>query len=506
MSDWDEIAAPRSSEAGPPSAGGVFLRSAVPGALIAGLVAYAGRTTAAAMILIAATLVGLGAARSDRFRRGLDRSIHAVTKTVGRVLTLGLLGLAEVLIFTPLSLALWALRRDPLGGPTPDPAVWASHPGTVDQPPVARRPFAREPSPPPTRARRIVRFVPRAAGILVLFLALDLGTGWVWQRAVGTPDLAAAPVEERIALATQDAPWFPDYRRELDALRYEFTPFVLTSPHDAAGRYINIEDGVRRSYEPSLAGPGVPTVYFFGGTNVWGEGQRDGHTIPSEIARLAEEDGMAIRVVNFGQRGDVGFGEVLRFEQALAAAAEAPDLVVFADGPDDYAVQREAPSADPSQYGLAEAQAAVVADDRSLWERYSDLSLLQRIAARARAVFSVQPAMAAEGAGGTDDLAADTASVYERGRLLADDIAVEHDVTIRNFWLPIEEAEDTGSAYSRASEALSPQVIDVSDALDDVTEPVYLDGVRTNELGARLVAEAMYRELRPDLEQAATNR
>ena len=77
---------------------------------------------------------------------------------------------------------------------------------------------------------------------------------------------------------------------------------------------------------------------------------------------------------------------------------------------------------------------------------------------------------------------------------------------VRNFWLPIEEAEDTGSTYSRASEALSPQVIDVSDALDDVTEPVYLDGVRTNELGARLVAEAMYRELRPDLEQAATNR
>jgi hypothetical protein len=46
---------------------------------------------------------------------------------------------------------------------------------------------------------------------------------------------------------------------------------------------------------------------------------------------------------------------------------------------------------------------------------------------------------------------------------------------------------------------LSPGTVDLTGALDGVTEPVFYDWAHTNELGARLVGEAMYARLRPAL-------
>ncbi len=502
MTTWKEVPTDRSRAAGPRSRLAIFFRTATPGAVIACLLAVAGRATAAAVILLVSMLVGLAASRSERFRRGLDRTIHGVGSTVGRVLTVALLGLVELLVLAPLSFLSWVFRRDPLGGFASTNGAWGPHPSGDDQP-TDRHQFALETRAAPSRARHLVGLLPRAVGAVALLLALDLGVGAVWQHAVGTQDRVAAPVEERIAAATRDAPWFPAYRRELATLHYEFAPFVLTRVDDVSGRYINIDQGVRRSYEPLGASADLPLVWFFGGTNIWGEGQRDQHTIPSEIARIAEDAGTPIRVVNFGQRGDVNFAAALRFEQALAGSAEQPDLVVFGDGPDDYAVQLETPSGDPGQYGLTQAQQAVTEDDRSLWERYADISVLHRIGVRLQGLFSVQPAWGANGSAGSEQLATDLVSVYNRGRVLAGHIAADHNVPIEHFWLPIEAGEDDSSAYAAATQALDPSVLDISDALDDPADPVYLDGVRTNELGAHLVATAMYNELRPDLEQLA---
>lgn len=502
MTAWKEVPTDRSRAPGPRSRLAIFFRTATPGAVIACLLAVAGRATAATVILLVSMLVGLAASRSQRFRRGLDRFIHAVGTTVGRVLTVALLGLVELLVLAPLSLLSWVFRRDPLGGFASTNGAWGPHPSGGDHP-TDRHQYALETRAAPSRVRHVVGLMPRAIGAFALVLALDLGIGSVLQNTVDTQNRVTAPVEARIAAATRDAPWFPAYRRELATLHYEFAPFVLTRVDDVSGRYINIDQGVRRSYEPQEASADLPLVWFFGGTNIWGEGQRDEHTIPSEIARLAEDAGTPIRVVNFGQRGDVNFAEALRFEQALAGSAEQPDLVVFGDGPDDYAVQLETPSDDPGQYGLTQAQHAVTNDHRSLWDRYADISVLHRIGARLQGLFSVQPAWGADGSGDSDQVATDLVSVYDRGRSLAGNVAADRNLPVRYFWLPIEARMDDSSAYSAATEALDPSVIDVSDALDDPVDPVYLDGVQTNELGAHLVATAMYNELRPDLEQLA---
>ena len=42
--------------------------------------------------------------------------------------------------------------------------------------------------------------------------------------------------------------------------------------------------------------------------------------------------------------------------------------------------------------------------------------------------------------------------------------------------------------------------------LDGTSQPLMYDFVHTNELGARIVAQAMYRRLRPQLLEAARDR
>ena len=74
---------------------------------------------------------------------------------------------------------------------------------------------------------------------------------------------------------------------------------------------------------------------------MFGFGQRDEHTIPSEIARLAEADGIRIRSVNFGVESYNGYQETMAFADALAKD-DPPDLVVFYDGVNEMSTAIEA--------------------------------------------------------------------------------------------------------------------------------------------------------------------
>jgi hypothetical protein len=65
-------------------------------------------------------------------------------------------------------------------------------------------------------------------------------------------------------------------------------------------------------------------------------------------------------------------------------------------------------------------------------------------------------------------------------------------------WLG-SDAQAWRAATRAARSSLDPNVIDLSTALDGVSAPVMYDLAHTNELGARAIAESLYRELRPTL-------
>ena len=53
----------------------------------------------------------------------------------------------------------------------------------------------------------------------------------------------------------------------------------------------NLADRARKTYTSEGVGDDATSVYLFGGSTMWGYGQRDLYTIPSQVARLAEDDG-----------------------------------------------------------------------------------------------------------------------------------------------------------------------------------------------------------------------
>jgi len=206
---------------------------------------------------------------------------------------------------------------------------------------------------------------------LVIILALDWGLGALWTAAVGedggsTSEQVATEAAGQIPLdpradspAMAAYPWADAYFDELNRLRYDYTPFVFGRLEVNRGRFINTTPDGRRSYVPPIARTGDPVdIWFLGGSTTFGEGQRDEHTIPSEVARLAADDGLPVRVHNLGQQGLVSWQQLVIFERELARRP-APDLVVFYDGTNDYNAQLEVPSEDPVHYDAGDFWGAI---------------------------------------------------------------------------------------------------------------------------------------------------
>lgn len=371
------------------------------------------------------------------------------------------------------------------------------------------------------RLRRAGRILATVLGWAVLVVAVDWGLGWMWGELTGAEPESSVVVEygseegevdprvDSPALAGDD--WRHEYFRVLNQVNTEYVPFLYPRHARTESRYINAADGIRRSYEPPDA-EGLPEVWFFGGSVVWGEGQRDLHTVPSEFARVAEAAGVPVRVVNFGERSYTMWQDATQFEQRLAERP-APALAVFYGGANDIGVQAEHLSPDPTHGEYARISATlegralgpgppVDRDDGGLWEAagdtwetYRDTSLAGRAVDRLGSVFGVQPALAQSA-----EPVARGAATYRRGRSLARAVARDHDLDAAFFWQPVPEPQPADRELARA---MTPESIDLTDVFAGVGSPVFLDEIHTNELGARLVAEAMWVELEPHLRAAA---
>jgi hypothetical protein len=123
---------------------------------------------------------------------------------------------------------------------------------------------------------------------------------------------------------------------------------------------------------------------------MWGSGSRDLHTIPSEFARLAEQDGMAVQVTNYGERAWVSWQEVIFLMEELARG-ERPDVVVFYDGWNDTYVRLTVdPSAEPTHEAIDGIRRGFDADVGLFLERFSAYHIVTK-ELRNRAGMAVLP-------------------------------------------------------------------------------------------------------------------
>lgn len=549
-----------------------FARFAPFGALVVlVLLAVSGRGWVA--ISIGVALLGLLQARSvsPAFRRGLERGLtraaHAIAHGVGLALSWTLLTLVFVLVIVPVSLVMLVVRR-PLGRPrglkgggwipraalsrsAAAPRMFGTEPGRVRHegekddapPPEAARPEPAPdaapsdgadtaavpgdprpvPSPRSDRPRRVRRHrVLTALGVVAALVIFDLAIGGMFTMAGLPPDDrgdTARDVEYAVSTTMGAAPiasepWIDEYRDDLIDFQLEgetYVPFLIRDPRPFQSRYLNTTDHERVSYRPPTPTGAEPLqIAFFGGSVMFGVGQRDQHTIPSEVARLAEEAGIAVEVHNYGLPGWVSWQETLYLERLLAAG-EQYDLVVFYDGFNDLLVQAIAYSGGPTHLGAAtlsqfardyhrlhETDPTFVDGLRELASSYARFSGVGRMVDRLRDDDPVGEGELAPTV--PRDQQVETAlDVYDRAMRLVDDLVADHDTPVRFFWQPTR----TGWP-PEITDRLPDGVTDVSHALDGSEDELYIDEVHTNEEGARRMAAALWGQLAGELGEAGT--
>jgi hypothetical protein len=407
----------------------------------------------------------------------------------------------------------------------------------------------------PSGMRGLGRGAVMAVGAVTLLLLADLGVGLAWDQISG-PGSQAAQIVDRVNFtgntntvadirasspAMQDYPWADEYFRETQTTPSSYWPFTESRPITFKGKYVNIEGWSRASYESSDLADDALVVWMFGGSTTWGEGQRDEYTIASYLARIAEDAGKPVRVVNYGQRGWTHFQEMILFEQLLASEP-APAVAIFYDGANEINAQTLGAKGVPThtladqyaekisggisdEFAPDEAPPAPPSQAQLAWESYLSHSAIQQFVRVVKNQFDT-PVGAAEaavvqsndgGSGQAGESSQDeedfsdsyvktqldaqrAVEVYGRGRVLTTFLAEQYGVIPVFFWQPVL----AGEAENWANENISAPTINISDALDS-REDVYIDGGHTNEEGARIVAERIWRDLAPVLKAPLAN-
>lgn len=315
------------------------------------------------------------------------------------------------------------------------------------------------------------------------------------------PDTSPLRMVSHSLVAHGDAPWAPQLAAEEESLEYLYDPFLTVRLGDASGVHLNVTDRVRRSWEPpGVDGPDALDVWFFGSGAMFGFGQRDDHTIASQVARLAAADGIIVRARNFGVPLSTGWQESLLFAQMLTER-EPPALAVFYSGANDIAVSFCAPDGlGVSVLHARDIETALVAwgrlhtgarprhdpdpgDPRHTAAVYGRGVALDRWLGAALGVATLHVLQAELNAGGPGD----HDGVYE---LLGD---TPPDPSWRK-------------RYAAIADTLPAGVVDLRAILAGVDQPTFFDYTHTNELGARIVGERLYRELAPTLSGLLTAR
>ena len=527
-------------------------------------------TVAGILVLIAATvLLALTFFAPDAAAR-VEHWFGRFGQWVGHALGVVLLGLVDLLVFTPIAFVLWLVRYDPLApGVSRDArSFWHAHTGRA----LPARPYADERSlfAPATggdtyRQPRPVLRLATVIGVVSLLLLADLGAGWVYDEVSsathGTPAVADDTFDPSAQPAFRDAPWAAELLAEqatLPGVRDTYLGYRLDS---LTRKYTNVVDGARVSYEQ----PGDTkklTVWFFGGSAMFGDGQRDEHTIPSEFARLAEAEGIPVEVRNYGRPGIAMWQELELYEQ-LVGSGEQPDLVVFYDGFNDLAWQLnvllttvpvnvyDANAADSASAAARQQISADIAATKArprttstaatspsgfeaVVDAYWDQAGSRRVYDAVDEVVNGSDAPKTQFAKGVQQHATSSApadpqniqaaknavAIQKRASRLAAAVAAGQGADSAFFWQPnaftkqllpdeqpythmdLYEAQRWVPAVTEARKLLrGSRFVDLGSALDGAGTPVLWDFVHTNEEGARLVAAAMLDSLRPKLEK-----
>lgn len=456
-------------------------------------------------LALAGWLVGL---------EGLDRGVARAMKALGNVFAF--------ILFVPLGLLFVVLpwivntivRLDPLRAPTTATSAW-----------LARRRLEVRPSQPwasdaPTARLggwyRVRSALVWPALALLVLVAIEGpprsgGSGRKLEivRPLDTARPAVGSSGKPVVTPFENSDWHEEYLKDTAWISSPLTALQPLRPHrigDAKTKYVNIRDGVRASWHPPACDCKRLKVWLYGGSTAFGLGQRDAHTIASELARVAWAHGIALDVDNRGVVGDVHWQESNRYAWDVATYGP-PDLVIFYDGINDATATQSLVNA---HVGDVYAQVDFQNDD--FWEQYLKQNPPAKLVPLEGASVPKPPTV-------ITDTPAEFAKLlmkrYHRSRLMSADVSDANKVRTYYLWqpsrlsrpqIPGEPADEPGAADGRKRDAaieaaLPPGVINLMDVFDDNHDALFYDDQHHNEEGAHIMGVAIFRKLRADLER-----
>lgn len=477
-----------------------------PALAIAVVAAVAGRHDGPPDRAVLATLVGLGAVwASSAFEPRWRRLLAGIGRLAWHAVSFVLFALLGVVVLAVPWVAHRLFRLDPVarrappgwsprGRPDPRPdQLWA-----VDGASAALGRWAR---------LRWAIAVP-ATFVLAAVVVIE------GQHRFGSPVEAFEPPPPA---AIGDVDWWDGY---IEELHWAFIgPAGSTNPQrfpplrDVRGRYINVVDGERVSWVPPECDCPRVTLWAYGGSTMIGWGQRDEFTIPSELAKLAYEDGISLEVHNRGITGDLGWEAADRFAWDVAVQ-EPPDVAVLYGGSNDLLAASTANEDRSTGY---DPRWPPWWGDDSLNARFDSNWFVERFLGRpppgaGRVDTPVPPYLDAE------ELGRAVAADYAAGSAQALALGAQRGVATHVFWQPdrytrpqvdyepvTDPALDARSRAQRraAVDALPDEIEDLSDMFDEGRYAIYYDDVHTGEHGASLVAAEIYEAIRAEILAAA---
>ncbi len=300
--------------------------------------------------------------------------------------------------------------------------------------------------------------------------------------------------------------WFPSFRRDMAWVmdeRVAWRPMNVQRVLDVATPTVNVRDRVRTSWTAPPCDCRRLTVWLYGGSGAFGVGQRDDHTIASELARAAAADGITLDVQNRGIPGQMHWRNSTRLAWDLTQSPP-PDLVVFYEGAEEVGAELEL-----RRRGLGNTLAPFESFITGLYDEVANVP--------------DEPPPAPDGVSldgwptvdSTDRSPGELAAArYDRSRAMSRWTTEAADLPVRYYWQPsrFDGGADAGAdggraaAYRGATAALPDDVRDLSGTLDGTNRPVFYDDTNHNERGAALVAATMWKDLRGEVTTLARER
>jgi hypothetical protein len=371
-----------------------------------------------------------------------------------------------------------------------------------------------------TRGARAVLSALRTSWLIcgiALLLLIGLNSLGSVYLAQASSDPWAEGFGPQRARTENDAPWFRVNIEFTDQVvaptlgHKDFRLYGHTTPVSGATAGVTIGPDLlrytvnRRPQAPRLSRD--VTIHCFGGSTMWGFGNRDEHTIPSNLARLLAGEGYNVVVKNYAVWGYAMTHELIHLLLNLQVDIKS-DIAIFFDGFNEmlgpihngnlgngFGYHQRVANAEPMSTRRAfefltretSLYAALHKNDppppEPLWPRDNLQPAVTDIVKRYRVNMTALRAIAATY--GIEPIFFWQPLVYSKKVLSA----AEEEVA-RGYNTDVIEYKELFRLVSSEA-AIAPGVIDISHIFDDTKESMYNDNVHYTEVANERVAEAM---------------